>query len=312
MEFRTNPDSERINDTMTYRYIPAIGKQVTMKQFSDYSSRNINVWARMEVLHVDAVGDDYAVTAEVLNGNIKTGHVVQVPLSTIAAPIGWKERYEITVAPDKVSEVLSWLARGVAVRQCHDLSTAGRVTFQPADNCAQPHWAYPELTDVVPAEQTKDRIRIVQLESHTGAFVMRPCRYCKHGKRTRENNPLMHSWDEHVRECPKCGNVIGFHFDRAFHDDVRTQYEQMTDATATADCPEIHDGGWCFVCRGTGMAAKYISETDSRGGNKSERAAALAELRAAGWKVWYQRNGYQTWIMERAKVVKDWGSEPSN
>ena len=144
---------------MTYRYIPEPRSRVKLSTWSDYSIFSLPTWAWLEVLSVNESNN--TVNVELLNGLAKTGTILDVPLSAIDSPIGWQERYTIHVSPEKVFDVLAWLPRGIAVRAFHDLSCAGRTAFQPADNCGAPHWSMPELTDVVPPSQTRDRIRIV-------------------------------------------------------------------------------------------------------------------------------------------------------
>lgn len=99
----------------------------------------------------------------------------------IPAPVGWAEKYTICVDPENVDKVLAWLHRGVAVRLCQDLSRAGRVIYQPADNCPTPHWAYSVIADIVPPDQVRNRIRITKYEREV-ARVPRPCRWADHPK----------------------------------------------------------------------------------------------------------------------------------
>ena len=149
-------------------YIPAVGKHVKLKTFEDYtvlmSQYNFNggpvhVWAWFEVLETNSA----FAALELLNGTVKTGKLYTVPLSRIQAPIGWAEVYTIRVEPSKVEQVLAWLARGIVVRQSQYIGDSS-VTFQPADNAEQPHWKFCEVTDIVPAEETDKRIRIVKYE----------------------------------------------------------------------------------------------------------------------------------------------------
>lgn len=160
-----------------YKYIPAIGKRVKFKEWCDYSSRSIHIWAWLEVIEIYET--ENTIKLQLTNGPEKLNEFYNVPLNIIEKPIGWRKQYAITVEPEKVDTVLGWLQRGIAVRQCHDLSSAGNTTFQPGDNYSQPHWAYPELTDLVLPEDTKDRIKIVKLEFKYDASIPDICQYCK-------------------------------------------------------------------------------------------------------------------------------------
>jgi hypothetical protein len=159
---------------MNYKYIPEIGKRVKFKEWLDYTSRNIHPWAWFEVV---AYNDECELIELQHSNGGKLGETVTVPLDIIEAPLGWKEKYTICVEPSKAETVKSWLERGITVRTSHDLGNYG-VVFQPLDNSEEPNWRYPEVTDKIPAEQVKDRIKIVQLEQEFDAFVMANCEYC--------------------------------------------------------------------------------------------------------------------------------------
>lgn len=108
------------------------------------------------------------------------GGEVTLPLADVIPPIGWMEYYTITVGPDKLQTVLDWIrqGRGITVRACHDLSRAGRLTWQPGDNDGCPHWAYPEVADRVPPAECQDRIAVELINTEWDPSVPVPCNYC--------------------------------------------------------------------------------------------------------------------------------------
>ena len=159
-----------------WTYVPETGARVKMALFSDYSSRNVSIWAWLRVQAID--GD--SVTVNVLNGDKPTEQTLDAPLSCISTPIGWKERYTVYVQPDRLAEVQSWLARGMVMRQSHYMPSCP-TAFQPMDAESTGDWRFNGAdTDVIPPEQVKDRIRIVKLEQWYDVSVPCPCEYC-HG-----------------------------------------------------------------------------------------------------------------------------------
>lgn len=178
-----------------FRYTPEIGKRLKLAELWMYSKIDVHGWAWMKVVKVH----EHGIKLEVLNGDQPTGVEHIVPREWIKPPIGWEERYTITVKPEQVEQVKGWLSRGIAVRQCQDLSNAGARQFQPADNCPVPHWAYKELTDVVPADQCRDRIRIVMLEQRDTGLNIPSDRI---GKQKRIQELEAEGWRMHyVRQC---------------------------------------------------------------------------------------------------------------
>ena len=282
-----------------YTWAPEIGARVRLKNWHQYAERGIHAWAwlRVErmVVGTDGPGQGRVYDCMVLDGDKDTGKVGLIPASAMDTAIGWHERYTIEVPPDKTQEVIGWLARGIAVCQSHYMPTCP-TAFQPLDNCETSNWRFSgdTLVDKIPAGQAvRDRIRIVEVETIHDAFVMRECRYCVKGKRTRENNPAL--IDKDLDSCPTCGAVEGFSFNFPYHGKEQ-------------DCRSIRKPAECWVCNGTGQGAKYIAEFAAG----KERKAVLTGLRTAGWKVWYAKRGWQHWIMEMEKVVKEWGMEVSN
>jgi len=220
-------------------------------------------------------------------GNL--GRTYLVPLSAIQKPIGWSERYTITCNPDKVSEVVGWMSRGIMVRQSQYIGDASTV-FQPMDNADVPGWKYTKLTDTVPPDQCTDAIQIVKLETEYDIGIPVPCRYCVGGKRTPDNNPALARNDYNLR-CTKCNAHLGFSFTEPYHFDQ-------------GDCSDPYGIAECWVCSGTGQGLKYLSEM-----SKADRHTAIQTMHRDGWKVRYVRRNGIGWMRERETVVKDFGQE---
>ena len=208
-------------------------------------------------------------------------------------------RYTIHCAPDKVTEVLAWMARGITVRQSQYIGD-GSTVFQPADNAGQPHWKYGEVIDTLTASETTEFISVVSVESHYDAFLPAPCRYCDNG--THHTNPALESSTASMRKCKHCGLHLGFSFTESWHHGPNGAFGRLDNS----QCGHVFTPGSCWVCNGTGQGARYLSEMEP----KKERKAAIARLESEGWKVWYQRRG-QLWRMERENVVKAFGQEVS-
>jgi len=244
-------------------YIPSIGKRVKLKSFSDYTERKLNPWAWFEVISVNP--ESKHVTLQLFDGLTPKDYFTTVFPTLIQPPIGWKEVYTIYVKPEKVDEVLSWLPRGIAVMASHDLSSAGQMAYQPADNWTQPHWQYPELTDLVPPEDTGKRIRIVKLESEYDASVMAPCEYCENGTRIAKE---YHVNNQNIPDSPK---EIGQHFQ-------------------------------CFTCNGTGEKPKYLTSFDKKERAKIIKGLEKEGWKVGYRKGNCETRGY--W-MERETIVKE-------
>ncbi len=165
---------------MKYRYIPAVGQAIRLATFEAYTASFIHPWSWLRILSAQ----EHLVRVELLDGDQSTGQTFLISPEIVQPPIGWREIYEIRAAPDKVQQVLSWLQGGIVVRQWQYMGDPS-VTFQPADNCEQPHWKFCEITDIVPPEQTDDRIRVIQTEYMYDAFIPAVCSYCRGtGKRS--------------------------------------------------------------------------------------------------------------------------------
>jgi hypothetical protein len=277
------------------RYIPAIGSRVNLRMLSDWQAvtgdYSSHVMIARELLPDGAVRCELQSTA---NG-VRDGEMLNVPLNRISAPIGWKPRYTIHAAPDKVADVLAWLARGITVRFSRYIGD-GSTAFQPADNAGVPHWRFGEVTDTIASEDTRELIRVVKMETVTDAFLPAPCRYCN-GSGTHTTNPSLEEQTKDTQTCERCGRHLGFSFTEPWHSHVLPG-----SIHPEAYCNEKRKPGECWVCNGSGLGARYLSEMEPR----KERKYAIRKLETDGWKIWYEKRG-RVWFMERETVVKNWG-----
>lgn len=138
-------------ENQTRKYVPRVGANVKLRTWSDYTTRNISMWAWFKVLAI--VHDSmHQVLLRVLNGSQETEQEVTVPLAAIDPPIGWASTYDIYVTPDKVEQVLSWFARGIKVKVDHALDRLAGNAYMPADVDTAPTWGYYECDTVSPAD----------------------------------------------------------------------------------------------------------------------------------------------------------------
>jgi hypothetical protein len=170
------------------QYIPRDGQKVKMREWGDYTSRGIQVWAWLRVVATV----EQTVSFEVLNGDQPTNHFSSCPIEAIQAPLGWESVYTIYCKPDLAQTIVSyWFTRGIVVRANHDMGSGAGSAFQPMDNSGQPHWKYPEVSDAIPPELCKEVFRVVAVEqeeitSATLGYPAQPdCTHCKGtGRRT--------------------------------------------------------------------------------------------------------------------------------
>lgn len=192
---------------------------------------------------------------------------------TADKPIGWKERYTITVRQDQLETVKGWFTRGITVRQSHYMPECA-MSFQPIDNDEVHHWKFAGDTVVerIPAEQCVELFKVVVLETEWDVGVPDKCRYCVDGKRTPENNPVLIRPEQ---DCELCGNAIGFSFDRPYHAHPHVSGQDT-------QCGNVRQAGECWCCGGTGMGKRYLSEM-----SKKERNQAIREVKAGCHTVQY-------------------------
>lgn len=259
--------------TLTRQYIPAIGKSVKMRLFSDYTSRNLHPWSWLRVHSLNSEG----AVVHVLNGNKPTGEVLTIPLTVIDPPIGWEPQYTIYVLPDKVEQVLSWFTRGIVVRANHEIGSSMGSTFQPMDNASQPHWRYPEVTDAIPAADCAKVFRIVKYEreeiDHKVFKAFEPtCVHC-HGTGRRTLAELTEIRKESIESLR--AKLADLHLNK---------YDSETE---TFEC-YCHWGSFRRLCR-------------------SKRAKVIKEWKQQGWEVTFHNHGeHSYWERTRETIVKDW------
>jgi hypothetical protein len=267
--------------TLNRQYIPAIGKSIKMRLFSDYTERNVHVWSWLRVHSVNSDG----VTVQVLNGSEPTGQILNIPLSVIAPPIGWQKRYTIHVKPEQVDTVLSWFARGIVVRQSHDMSGSMPTAFQPMDNSNSPHWQFPETTDAVPAAECRKVFRVVKVETQDVYDVYlvpdQNCSHCKgSGRRTLADLAVIRheSVDELKRKM--LIPVEPYRINESLH---LNGYDAETE---TFECHCIRGG--------------------FRKLGRSKRAKLIKEWAKDGWETRYVPYAGGFWERTRETVVQDW------
>lgn len=261
---------------MTLRqYVPPIGKSIKMREWSDYASRDINVWAWLRVQSINSDG----VVIQVLNGNAPTSQFAHIPFSAIAPPIGWKARYTIHVGPDKVETVLGWFERGIVVRQSHDMSGSMPTAFQPMDNSGQSHWQFCEVTDSVPADECSKVFRVVKFERQDVYDVyLVPDPNCVHCHGTGRDSLARVNQYRAERGMDPCDQETVSHLGSRQGWDAQTQ---------TFECMCVR-GGFSKLGR-------------------SKRAKLIKEWALDGWKTEYVNHGeHSWWERTRETVVKDW------
>ena len=260
--------------TLLRQYIPAIGKQVKLRLFSDYTSLRLPPWGYLRVLAID----DQNVSVQHCPAPMdhsKDGEVISVKLNQIAAPFGWQPRYTITCKSGQVEQVLSWFARGIVVRQSHYLSTSMPVAFQPMDNAAATHWQFPEITDAVPAEECRKVFRVVKIEheSASNAYL---------------------AADPSCKVCDGTG---------------RRRLATMAKARQTTVSNLLADEKLLASLTGWNVKTCDFTCHCTRGGfarlGRSKRAKLIKEWEQDGWRTYYHTSvGY--WERERTVLVQDW------
>ncbi len=266
-------------------WAPKIGDRVRLRTFDTYSRLGLPAWTTLHVKDIDPCVlfpmPIYATCVRSLTANGEhDGELVTVPIGMIETPIGWQERYTITVAPDKLADVLSWFRnkRGIAVLQSHYMPSCP-TAFAPADNHGTADWRFNGAdVDVVDAEMCDQVFRVVKLE--TTYDICAPARFDK--------------------ACPTCK---GSKTTKAFAD--FTVVEKDAERVGYPAGTRVLKGAriQCWNCGGKGIRPQYLSELTRR-----EKKEARAELKAQGWDVRYVNAGaHSYWVGERETVVKEFG-----
>lgn len=262
---------------MTLRqYAPPIGKSVRMRNFDDYTSRGIHVWAWLRVHSINSDG----ATIQVLNGDTPTGETLTIPLSTINPPIGWEPRYTIYCKPEIGPKVIrEWFARGIVVRANHLIGDGSGSAFQPIDNAGIPHWKYPEVTDVIDAADCAKLFRVITVERQDVYDAYRvpdaDCAWC-HGS-GRDSLARVNA--------------------------TRTNAAMQPCDAQTLDSLRQRDGwdeiGQTFDCTCTRGGFRLLGRT--------RRAKLIREWRKDGWETHYNNYGvHGYWERVRDTILHDW------
>ena len=216
------------------QYLPRIGQRVKLNTFTDYTSRDLPVWSWLIVTEImPDTGHIFATLHDTSKADKHFGEQLHIALSAIQKPIGWREVYTICCQPDKLDEVLTWLPRGIVVRRSQYIGDCS-IVFQPADNAEQPHWKFGEVTDIVPAEQVNERIRVIKHEYVYDAFVSETCRYCK-GKAIRPHGPE-DAYQGEVQDCRYCKDGMGARY-----------LSEMGKPVRKAAIKALHEQGWSVM-----------------------------------------------------------------
>jgi hypothetical protein len=280
-----------LNNSPVRQYVPAIGSRVKLALWEHYSAVqsqhpefSIATWGWLTVR--DIIADNAHV--EYYNAG-DTGIFFSIPLACITPPIGWQPRYTIHCKPEKVSEVMSWFARGIAVRQSHDMSGSMPTAFQPLTDGKvpdSPHWQFPETTDIIPASDCPRLIRVVQVE-----------------REEITNATLGYPPDPNCTRCAGTGRRTIAQLAEARNETVERTWT-LIDSGAIANLDNLitdghHSAFDTFRCHCTQYGAL------SRMG-RTKRAKLLKVMQSDGWTVEYKPYAGGYWERTRFTTVKDW------
>ena len=262
--------------TLSRQYVPAIGARIRLRTGEDYTKitgKPCN-WSWFTVREVRPETD--CATIEYYNAG-DTGEVYTAHLSQIAPPIGWAPQYTIRAKPEDVDKVLGWFARGIVVRQSHDMGGSMPVAFQPMDNSAAPHWQFPEVTDAVDASECDKVFRVVKIEREDVYDIYlvpdASCKYC-HGTGRR-----------HLQTIADVRKV--------------TLTDVLTDSELLARLKGYDQQTNLFACLCIRGGFRLLG--------RSKRAKLIKEWTLQGWDTHYCNYGeHSFWERTRETIVKDW------
>ena len=270
--------------TLERQYVPAIGARVKLRAWEDYAkvTGKLCNWGWFTVREIRAETD--CATIERYNAG-DTVEFYTAHLSQIAAPIGWAPRYTIHCEPEEVDKVLGWFARGIVVRQSHNMSGSMPTAFQPMDNSAAPHWQFPEVTDAVPAADCKKVFRVIKAEREDVYDVylvpQADCAHC-HGTGRRTLAKLAEIRKETIEELKR---KMAIPFDQyRVNDSIHLDDYRPADETFECQCQR---GGFRTLGR-------------------SKRAKVIKEWAADGWETHYIPYAGGLWERTRETIVQDW------
>lgn len=261
---------------MERQYIPRVDSTFKMREFTDYTSRGVNVWAHLKCIAV--IGD--TVSFQVLDGNKETNVFSACPLSAVNPPIGWESRYTIYCSTEQAEKIISnWFARGIMVRANHCIGDSAGSVFQPLDNSGTPHWKYPECTDVILADECAKLFRIVAVteEEITSATLGYPT-------------------------DPKCSHCQGTGR-RSLADLANIRKETIEDTRALLQNGTINiDGGLdaadAFRCHCHFGALSRLP--------KKDRTKLFKTMQADGWQIEYVPYAGGFWTRRKETVIHNW------
>jgi hypothetical protein len=261
---------------MERQYTPKVDSHFKMKEWTDYTSRGINVWAHLKTIAV--IGE--TVSFQVLNGDKPTEYFSACPLSAVNPPIGWESRYTIYCNLEQAEKIVSnWFTRGIVVRTNHCIGDSAGSVFQPLDNSSTPHWKYPECTDVIPADDCPKLFRVVsvieeEITSATLGYPSEPaCKHCQ-GTGRRSLAELANIRKETIEET------------RALLQNGTINLDGGLDAGETFRC-HCHFG-----------ALSRMKKTD--------RAKLFKTMRADGWQTEYVPYAGGFWTRRKETVIHNW------
>lgn len=138
---------------MPFTYQFKKGEKTKLNLFELHGRYELRAWTRLLVQKVD--GDN--ITVRMLEAPYKE---ITVPYSELEKPLGFQPVYHIVVGEKEEAETtLSWFKTrgGITVWTSHDLGSAGRFMYTPADNGVEnkPHWSMGLVEIVTNAERIK-------------------------------------------------------------------------------------------------------------------------------------------------------------
>lgn len=271
----------RRNDSLIRQYRPQLGTLCKMSEWSDYTSRGLSPWGMLRVIGIDRDTVTVRHAPNPMDAACDDQNPLTIPLYCIAMPIGWEPRYTIHCKPEETTKVLGWFARGIVVRQSHNMSGTLPKAFQPlGDNGNLPsatHWQFPEDTDVISPEDCARLIRVVSVEREeiTSATLGYPadstCHLCNGtGRRTVADLALIRK------------------------ETLAQTWDAVNTGKITLDGPTSTD----FRCH------CHYGALDRLG--RTKRAHLFKQMAADGWHVEYIRYGGGYWERTRETVVHEW------
>lgn len=141
-------------------WAPEVGSLCKLKERNDYASRQLTMWAWLQVQSIDEVS--LTVTVQHSNAGNLEGESFKVPLDRIQAPIGWEPIVKIYADPENIQKIRDWKDVGVNVWMSEDLSCAGRMSYTKGDAVGKPHWSM-GLIEHIPPSDMKDRIELIEV-----------------------------------------------------------------------------------------------------------------------------------------------------